>query len=319
MPAQYAHLDGRRYVNADFVSAVRQLYPATTRKIPLGFSTYTGWTGKDEVLFVQQGDTDPDVDFNGPVYQVSFDPSHPEAFEQKILGEVKHATLADRPLKKRMARQRLSREDELEARWGTTLMERQAAQRRQAARNQGLYGYPKSVQAACQGAAGRLTKKALTLVRRAMAKDDTVIGFLETHAKRSRSLPARVLVAAYRASVPKLEAEFAGIEEVPGFMPVAGKVKFGAYGYPAVTAYLGLTSCAALREAAGEIASDLHARRIDQHGPITSFLGDHCKTARCGASRLILDCYPEATLRLRSASEPPSTVDEWLAWDPVSG
>lgn len=127
MPAQYAHLDGRRYVNEDFLAKVREKYPATTKKIPLGYSTYTGWTGKDQVLFTQHEPLDEKV-LDGPVYEVTFDPSHPECFEEDILGQIKHTTVQKRAS---VPRRRL--EPTLEERWGSTLgeaMGRRAAEKR---------------------------------------------------------------------------------------------------------------------------------------------------------------------------------------------
>jgi hypothetical protein len=327
MPAQYAHLDGRRYVNEDFVSAVREAFPATNKKIPLGYSVYTGWTGKDEVLFVEQGDTNPDVDFSGPVYQVSFDPSHPECFEKSILGDIKH-TKIDRTASVQGSRQRLARgdEDDLGLRWGSTLSEcmaRRAAIEVTARRGNGLYGYPKMVQAACETAARRLNTRAASLVRQAMRRDDAVVGFLNTHAKRADSLPAKVLLAAFRDSLPKIEAEALRLDEPPppptptvvlASMKEAGS-RWGAYGYPAKTAKLGLGACTALRQAAGELAGAMHSRRANMHPRFTGFFGEHGKTAHCGASRLILLSYPDVGF-CRSAAE---GTDEWLAWDPVTG
>lgn len=331
MAAQYAHLDGRRYVNEDFVHAARQAFPATTKKIPLGFSVYTGSTGKDEVLFVRQGATVPDVGFDGLVYQVSFDPSHPECFEDHILKQVKHSTLKGKKAAgSTPARRRLAAADDLERLWSTTLTEhmarrvaatehapKTAATQHAAARGQGLYGFPKSIQAACVSATRRLNQRASSLVRRAMKKDDGVVGFLNTHAKRGESLSAKVLLGAYRDALPQIELDALRLDppENPETMILASthvaKTKYGAYGYPAKTASLGLAACSALREYAGELAADLHTRRASLHPRITGFLGEHGKTARCGASRLLLSCYPEAGF-CRSAA---AADDDWLVWD----
>ena len=92
MPAQFAQLEGRRYVNQDFVNAVRKAYPVTTDKMPLGFACYVGWTGKDLVQFVQ---TDPglDITFKGDVYEAVPDPANPEAFDVTLLPNIKHEVL----------------------------------------------------------------------------------------------------------------------------------------------------------------------------------------------------------------------------------
>lgn len=131
MPAQYAHLDGRRYVNADFVSKVREMYPATTKKIPLGYSTYTGWTGKDEVLFTQHQPLDDLAHLDGQLYEVTFDPSHPECFEKDILAHVSHSTVEKRAS---TTRRRLSSDVSLVQKWGSTLAEAMDRQNRNASR-----------------------------------------------------------------------------------------------------------------------------------------------------------------------------------------
>jgi hypothetical protein len=135
MAAQYAHLDGRRYVNADFVSKVRETYPATTKKIPLGYSTYTGWTGKDEVLFTEHQPLDDLAHLNGQLYEVTFDPSHPECFEKDILGRVSHTTVDKRASTKRPRRRA---EASVEQQWGATLGEAMARKSDQDKRAQRL-------------------------------------------------------------------------------------------------------------------------------------------------------------------------------------
>lgn len=284
MAAQYANLGGRHFVNEDFVRDVRDLYPATTKKMPLGYNTYVGWTGKDQVLFTEH---DAVGGLEGKVYEVSFSPSNPAAFEEAILGKIKHTT-------KKAA---VESEDPTIA-WGPLL-----GHTREARGALGLYGYAKSVQAACDTAIRRLNRKATALVKDAAKRDDAVLSFLQTHSKRGSS-SARVLLAAYTESLPK----FASAPQAKS----AAATKLGLYGFPAKTAKLGLLACAMLREAAGLLAADMHSRRASLHTKITGFLGEHVTTADCGASRLLLASYPEAEFRFRRASEPPSTVEGWL-------
>jgi hypothetical protein len=121
MASQYAHLDGRRYVNAEFVGKVREAFPATTKKIPLGYSTYTGWGGKDEVLFTEHAPLDEDAGLEGQVYEVTFDPSHPECFEEDILGKVGH-TKVEKKASLGAPRRRLTADAaKMGALWGPTL------------------------------------------------------------------------------------------------------------------------------------------------------------------------------------------------------
>ena len=326
MPAQYAHLDGRRFVNEEFIDGVRKVYPATTKKIPLGYSTYTGWTGKDEVLFTSQ-DPSPNVQFDGPVFQVTFDPSHPETFEEKILPLIDHSEPSARlPKEAAVTRRRLTATVDVERVWGETLEGRMAkvAADKEGRRNGGLYGYPRAIQAACESAATRLTRRATAVIEKAVRRDRYVLAFLETHAERSDSAAARVMISAFQSMMPQLPPRPAAPtgEEID-LMKMAAQGRLGMYGYPAKTAKLGLTSCVMVREAAGVIAADLHRRKATLYGKITGFLGEHGKTAGSAASRLILRSYPAEGFKFRrrraAVEGPPTTVDEWLTWDPPSG
>jgi len=300
MPAQYAHLDGRRYVNQDFVDEVRQAYPATTKKIPLGFITYVGWTGKDEVLFTQQEPL-PDVEMEGPVFQVNFQPDNPRAFTDGILAKVKHTTKSASSGARVRAR---SREATLD-RWGPTL-----GLSKEARAAGGLYGYTRAVQASCEAAVRRLNRAAAKLASGAAARDRRVVDFLQTHAGRGQSLPARVLLAAYKNALPRLAADEGGVDKE------AAPSRRGMYGYPVKTAKRGLSLCAALRETAGIIGAEMHARRAALHGSITGFFGQHGDIGKCAASSLILSSYPDASVRLRRASEEaPTSVGDWLDYD----
>jgi hypothetical protein len=285
MAAQYINLAGRRFVNEDFVNAVREAYP-TTKKIPLGFSTYVGWSGKDEVLFTLH---DAVGGLEGKVYEATFSPANPGAFEDKILKNVKHT--------EKTASESLPE-------YGTLL----EGITREARLGLGLYGYAKTVQAACDSAVKRLNRKATALIKNAAKRDEAVLSFLSMHAQRNDSTAAKTLLAAYRATMPK----FADLEPA-ALVKNAAATRLGMYGYPAKTAKLGLLACTMLRESAGMLAADMHTRRAALYGKITGYLGEHEKTAGCGASRLILSCYPDPSFRFRRASEPPSSVEGWLA------
>jgi hypothetical protein len=300
MTAQYANLAGRRFVNEDFVNGVRALYPATTKKIPLGYSTYVGWTGKDEVLFTQH---DAVGGLEGKVYEATFSPANPAAFEIAILQQIKHTTksASEEPV---VSGGHVTESDVIA--WGALL----PPNTREARVGLGMYGYSKSIQAACDSAVRRLNRKATALVKNAAKRDEAVLSFLSMHAQRGSSTSAKTLLAAYQATMPK----FAMVEPTT-LVKNAGKAKLGMYGFPAKTAKLGLLACTMLRETAGMLAADMHSRRAALHQKITGFLGEHEKTAGCGASRLILSSYPDPTFRFRRASEPPSSVEGWLSAD----
>jgi hypothetical protein len=301
MSAEYAHLDGRHWVNDDFVKAVQDLYPATTFNMPLGFRTYVGWTGKDEVWFTEHDEIEG---IDGPTYEVMFEPDHPEAFTMEMLDKVDHQ------VKKAFFRDPLDdwrQQRELIATYGETIEEarERKGMTKQARRGQGLYGYTKGVQKLCERSATRLQKSAAMIMRRAMRKNEAVAHFLAEHATRG-SLPANILVQACSDSMPKLAVE-----------KVAKGKHWGMYGYPVKVANLGMKACGEIRQAAGILAANLHRRRAEQHGTITGFFNEHHGTGKCGASGLIATVYPARDWRYKMAMGPkPQTIEEWLAWDP---
>jgi hypothetical protein len=175
----------------------------------------------------------------------------------------------------------------------------------------GLYEYPKAIQAAVESTNRKLKKAAMKAIRRAYEKDRRVVGFLNTHVKRAKSTPARVLLAAMKEAYPVLASM-----GVKGGKPVeAGKQRYGLYGYPSKVASLGLQACAEIREQAGYIASDLHRRKAAEAERILGFLDKHSKKARCQYSRMLRMAYPDPQMKLASAKKPPNSVSEWLEWE----
>lgn len=324
MPAQYAHLDGRHWVNEDFVDKVRELYPATTKKIPLGYSTYTGWTGKDEILFTAHEHLDDEAQFEGQLFEASFDDVGADNFRDKILEQVEHQAPKKMP---REASERVRKQASLDQRWGPTLEDKMkvASLEKEARRGGGLYGYPKPIQSSCETAVKRINRRAAALMHKAVKKDRHIISFLETHARRGQSTSARVLLAAYKASMPQTTWEDDKEEESAEFdfgivMTAAEKEaapRWGMYGFPRRTASLGLGACTAVREAAGYAAADLHRRKAALYKRVTGFLGEHSKVGKSHAAGLILMCYPAEGFKFKRASEEaPKTVEAWLDWDP---
>ena len=152
--------------------------------------------------------------------------------------------------------------------------------------------------------------KAIKIAKQAWEKDAKVADFLTTHAKREGSLSAKILCAALRDVGPRVASFDKTVIDVD---KTAGKHTYRLYGFPTRTARLGLTSCALLREEAGRVASEMHARKADCHGDITGFLSRHATEAKCRYAKMLSACYPEASCRL--ASTQPSTVAEWLDWE----
>ena len=68
----------------------------------------------------------------------------------------------------------------------------------------GNYGFTKKMQADCDTASRRIAKEALRIAKRVYGKDARVSEFLSAHAKRGKSLSAKVLVAALQEMGPKL-------------------------------------------------------------------------------------------------------------------
>lgn len=323
MSAQYAQLDGRHWCNEDFVNKVRDLYPATTKKIPLGYSTYTGWTGKDEILFTSHDPLDDEAQFEGNLYEASFDDVGAINFQDKILEQVDHT-----PPSKGSKRQR--KQADLDQRWGPTLDDRMkvVSLEKTARRGLGLYGYPRPIQVTCETAVKRINRRASALMHKAIKKDRNLVAFLATHAQRGQSSSARVLLAAYKASMPQTdwedeEEESAEFDFGVNFTAAQKEAapRWGMYGYPRKTASLGLSACTAVREAAGYAASDLHRRKAALYARVTGFLGQHNKVGRCHVSGLILACYPEQgfVFRRQASEETPETVGAWLDWDATQG
>ena len=71
----------------------------------------------------------------------------------------------------------------------------------------GLYGSTKRIQADCEISIRKLQREATRVANRIYGKNQKVAGFLKTHAERSDSLPARILMAALEDMGPKFADE----------------------------------------------------------------------------------------------------------------
>ena len=71
----------------------------------------------------------------------------------------------------------------------------------------GLYGYTRRVQGDCEVANRRVSKAALGFARTAYGRDERVASFLQTHAKRANSVPAKILLAALQNLGPKVASQ----------------------------------------------------------------------------------------------------------------
>jgi len=170
----------------------------------------------------------------------------------------------------------------------------------------GLYGYTKAVQRDCEASVRKLQRRASAIARKAWQKDEKVAAFLTTHAKRGKSRSARILLTALKNMGPKVSSDKTVTKE-------AAVTSYGMYGFPSKTARLGLAACMDVRDFAGTVSADLHRRKASLYEPLTGFLGQHTKAARCNYSRMILGTYPDASIRIASAA--PKGVAGWISWE----
>ena len=179
--------------------------------------------------------------------------------------------------------------------------------------NTGLYGFTKGVQKDCESAIRKVSKTAATIAKQLWSKDESTCAFLNTHAKRSKSVTAKVILAAMTSLGPKV-ATYS--EETPN-IKLAGKSGYGLYGFKSKTANLGLGGCSLLKTTVGEVTADLHSKRTAKRENIVSFLTEHRKVGKCVYSRLMLSAYPDGSMKMASLGKEfvPDTVQGWIEWE----
>lgn len=251
MAAKVIEAGGRIFVNEDFVDDVLDLFPDTTTAVGTGWKINLGKTAMDLLLFTEHS---PIPAMKDTPYVLTC-PGGFEYAQAKI---------------EAMRQWRSAHEDQVF---------KQAAKA-----PSGLYGYTKAVQSCCEGAVRKLNRRASRIVRTAVGRDEKVLDFLQKHAKRNNSKTAKVLLGAYKESMPKI-AMFAA--------RVAASAELGMYGIPAKTVKLGLGACSELHESAGSIVASLHSRRAELYKDVVGFFGQHAKEAGCMSSRLLSSCYPD--------------------------
>lgn len=177
----------------------------------------------------------------------------------------------------------------------------------------GLYGFTKGVQKDCEGAIRKVSKSAARIAKQLWAKDEGTCAFLNTHAKRSKSVTAKVILTAMKELGPKV----ASISEYSPNTKLAGKSGYGLYGFKSKTATLGLGGCSELKSTVGEITADLHSKKTAKRENIVGFLSEHKKVGKCVYSRLMLSAYPDETVKMASVEKEfvPDTVQGWIEWE----
>ena len=152
----------------------------------------------------------------------------------------------------------------------------------------GMYGYTKATERDVLSAINRLTKAATSIVTTAYGKDNAVVEFLQAHANKGESKSARLLLHALKGTFPTITEP----DNIPAML-LKSATKKGLYGFNAKTAELGINACSQLRLTAGEIATDLHLRKKEQHDLLTEFMKKHADTIGCDFARMLLTCYPD--------------------------
>jgi len=186
----------------------------------------------------------------------------------------------------------------------------------------GLYGYTKSLQTDVERANRKVAKVAKNIAMAAYRKHAKVTDFLGTHSERGASVPALILMAAYKDMGPKVamgdKAEtLQGIRDKRASDKSANDkaaANYGLYGYRAKVAKIGLQACTDLRSEVGRIASELHRRKAAKHAQVTGFLEQHSREANCLYSKVLHASYPSIDVKLASVPA-PSTVDGWIQWE----
>ena len=155
----------------------------------------------------------------------------------------------------------------------------------------GLYGYTLGTQRTVEATIRKATRRAAKIAKALYKKDSRTAMFLGTHAKRSKSASARILVACMKDLGPKVAAE---MDKTAGL---------GMYGMNTKVARLALAACTDVTEMMGQVAYDLHARKANRHERITGFLKNHSKSARCLYAKMLLASYPDAAATILTAEE----------------
>ena len=203
----------------------------------------------------------------------------------------------------------------LETTLSNPTVEKQASRTRMTERTaaSGLYGFTKGTQKDCESAIRKVSKSAAKIAKQLWAKDEGTCAFLNTHAKRSKSITAKVILTAMKELGPKV----ASLSETTPNIKLAGKSGYGLYGFKSKTANLGLGGCSQLKTDVGEITADLHSRRTAKRENIVGFLTEHKKVGKCVYSRLMLSAYPDETVKMASLDKEfvPDTVQGWIEWE----
>lgn len=158
----------------------------------------------------------------------------------------------------------------------------------------GLYGYPKAIQRTAEAASRKLTRQAVRIAKRIFSKDEQVVDFLKTHAKREGSKSAKVLLAAMGEIGPKLASQTT---------KKTAATEYGLYGFKARTADLGLDACKEIRTTAGRITASVHQRKAALHDKIAGFFRENAKQCKCAYSGMLFSCYPDASVKFASSTK----------------
>lgn len=174
----------------------------------------------------------------------------------------------------------------------------------------GLYGLPKLIQSSCEGAIRKVSRSATMIAKQLWKKDRKSCAFLNTHYKRTKSIPAKIILIAMKSLGPKVQLDFGE--------PTEKTASKGLYGYRKATVNRSLSACSRLRSEVGVVTLDLHKKRKARKEGILTFFENHNKTAQCDISQLMLSTYPEERIRMASKEVTefiPNLDSGELEWD----
>ena len=149
----------------------------------------------------------------------------------------------------------------------------------------GKWGFTKATEGACGVGVNKLSKAAAKIAKDLYGKDGDSPAFLSKHAAKGGSKTAAMLLNAMKDIGPAADIAKLG--------KTAGKSGNGLYGFTSKTAKLGLEACSDLHREAGEIASDLFARKGADPIKVAGYLTANAKKGKCAYSALLAEVAPD--------------------------
>ena len=180
-------------VDGAFLDKLMLMYGQRMLRVPYGYHLYPDNTGLNEIWLIKH-DPVEELGAGKPTWKVITQPDRGEVFRGITEEVMKRGN-------QKMARQRLVSDMNIEK---FALLKNLEDVRVAGKSPSGLYGYTRKIQAMCESAERRLQRKAGSLIKKASRRDQRTLEFLGTHAKRAKSVPAKLLITAFKDGIPKL-------------------------------------------------------------------------------------------------------------------